>query len=65
MKRHVTVLIGSAAGSNREVQSIINIRFMSRSVISLSDLAYQIQITITHYSSGIAEMVPRWIYTLS
>lgn len=51
------VLIGSVAGSDREVPFIINIQFMLGCVISLSDLAYQIQITVPRYSSGIAEVL--------
>ena len=60
----VTVLIGSAAGSNREVPFIINIQFMASTVISLSDLGYQIQINVTHYSSGRPEMVSRSVSKL-
>jgi len=67
MKRHlvslfsgltVTVLIGSVAGSDREVPFIINMQFMAGCVISLSGMDYQIQITLLCYSSGSAEMFP-------
>jgi hypothetical protein len=73
MKRHlvslfsglsVTVLIGSVAGSDREVPFIINIQFMADTVISLSHLSYQIQITVPCYSSGRAEMFPHSVSML-
>ena len=60
----VTVLIGSVAGSDREVPFIINMQFMAGSVISLSDLGYQIQITLPRYSSGSAEIFPHSVSVL-
>ena len=73
MKRHlvslfsslsVTVLIGSVAGFDREVPFIINMQFMAGTVISLSHLGYQIQITMACYSSGRAEMFPHSVSVL-